>query len=361
MECHDGMKSLIATCPDIDDISERHEVVSGQREIVYEVHANLMSLPRIMKTTLETIPSQVPYLSAPASYRPRWQDRIRALTPLGTRLKVGFAWAGNPDHRNDNHRSTTLELFSTLASIPGIAFFSLQMGKASKQTPNAPPGFRVIDLAPEIESFSDTAAIIENLDLVISVDTGIVHLAGAMAAPVWTLLPVSPDFRWMLDREDSPWYPTMRLFRQDRTFNWEGLFPQVAAALDEYASDPVAWHMREAQRKFNAGDRNRAKVELLAIAQRHPLDTRLINLLGRLLWTDGQTEHAVRAFLAAMQIDPLDRTTVLNCGDVMAALGQTEDARMLYQGYLNRRPNDAEFQLALDVLAPNGRVVARAA
>jgi len=360
-ECHDGMKSLMETCPGVDEISERHEVVSGSREIVYDVHANMMSLPRIMRTTLETIPSQVPYLSAPASFRPRWEARIRALTPLRTHLKVGFAWAGNPDHRNDIHRSTTLDFFATLASVPGVAFFSLQMGEAAKQTATPPEGFRVIDLAPEIKSFSDTAAIIENLDLVVSVDTSIVHLAGAMGAPVWTLLPVSPDFRWMLGREDSPWYPTMRLMRQDRTFHWEGLFPQIAEALEEYASDPVAWHMREAERKFGLGDRNRAKVQLLAIAKRYPTDIRLINLLGKLLWVDGDTEHAVRAFLAAMQLDPFDRATILNCGDVMAALGQTADARLLYQGYLNRRPNDAEFQLALDVLEPNGRVVARAA
>jgi Flp pilus assembly protein TadD len=196
---------------------------------------------------------------------------------------------------------------------------------------------------------------------VVSVDTGIVHLAGAMGAPVWTILPVSPDFRWMLDRTDSPWYPTMRLMRQDRVFHWEGLFPQIAEALEEYAGDPVAWHMREAERKFSAGDRDRAKVQLLAIAKRYPIDLRLINLLGKLLWMDGDTEHAVRAFLAAMQIDPFDRQTVLNCGDVMAALGQTADARMLYEGYLARRPNDVEFQMALDMLEPNGRIVARAA
>jgi hypothetical protein len=147
-------------------------------------------------------------------------------------LRVGIAWAGSGRHTNDRNRSCTLEHFARLAGIEGVYFYSLQ-----KETPDPFewPGDAVaplVELGSRIGDFADTAAIIENLDLVISVDTSIVHLAGALGRPVWTLLPFAPDWRWLTQRHDTPWYPTMRLFRQPRPGDWSAVFDDVAAALE---------------------------------------------------------------------------------------------------------------------------------
>ena len=171
----------------------------------------------------------MPYLAAPAEKTEAWR---RKLQPTNDRLRVGIVWAGNPGHTNDRNRSCTLDHFASLAGIAGVAFYSLQKEAANPQcgwpeNALAP----LFDPCPDIQDFSDAAALIRNLDLVISVDTSIAHLAGALAKPVWTLLPLACDWRWLIQRTDSPWYPTMRLFRQRRPGAWTEVFEEVAEAL----------------------------------------------------------------------------------------------------------------------------------
>ena len=161
----------------------------------------------------------------PALLEP-WRTR---LAPLGDRKKIGLAWAGNPRHTNDHNRSIPLASFAPLAAIQSAAFISLQKDNSGGIPP--PPGLELIDYTAELSDYADTAALIANLDLVISADTSVAHLAGAMGKPVWTLLPFHPDLRWLLDRADSPWYPTMRLFRQPRPHDWQTPIRAVADAI----------------------------------------------------------------------------------------------------------------------------------
>lgn len=189
----------------------------------FDVQCPLMSIPSVLGTRLESIPPQMPRLRAPPNCRESWKAR---LTGDSAKLKVGLVWAGNPSHRNNLNRSIERSLLAPLADVPGVRLFSLQKGSEDR---GANPV--LVDYTGELRDFSDTAGLIENLDLVISVDTATAHLAGAMGKRVWLLLPFAPDWRWMLDRPDSPWYPTMRLFRQDRPGDWAGVIRRVAAEL----------------------------------------------------------------------------------------------------------------------------------
>jgi Flp pilus assembly protein TadD len=192
-----------------------------------DVHCPLLSLPGLFKTNLSSIPAAVPYLSADPARSALWKDRL----PTG-KLKVGLAWAGTPGHRNDHNRSIKLQHLAPLAQADGMQFISLQKGPAAAQTRNPP--MEIADWSSEFKDFADTAALVENLDLVIAVDTAVAHLAGAMGKPVWAMLPFSPDWRWMVNRSDSPWYPTMRLFRQPAPGDWTTVVGQVTSALRSF-------------------------------------------------------------------------------------------------------------------------------
>jgi ADP-heptose:LPS heptosyltransferase len=153
-------------------------------------------------------------------------------------FKVGLAWAGNPTHGNDRNRSLSLANLCPLAQVSGVRFFSLQKGEAATEARTPPPGMELVDWMQDMKDFADTAALIANLDLVIAVDTAVAHLAGALATPVWTLLPFNPDWRWLLEREDSPWYPTMRLFRQPKIVGWDEPVRQITSALNLLLGKP---------------------------------------------------------------------------------------------------------------------------
>ena len=195
----------------------------------FDCYVTLLSLPACLKTNLRTVPRDVPYLQTDAGKVAYWQKEL-----TGPGLKVGIAWAGRPTHPQDAERSCDPEYLAPLAEIPGVTLYGLQK---DKQHRDWLPGLGqfVTDLVPQIMSFDETAAVIANLDLVISVDTSIVHLAGAMARPVWVMLPYSPDWRWLLKHTDSPWYPTARLFRQREIGNWPGVISHVAKALNTLA------------------------------------------------------------------------------------------------------------------------------
>jgi thioredoxin-like negative regulator of GroEL len=190
----------------------------------------LSGLPRLHGTTLEAIPRGVPYLRADRERAAGWRARIRALIQPSVR-RVGIAWAGRPAHSNDSNRSAMLAAFGPLAELDGTVLVSLQKGAAQAAVGGYFGRAPLLNLAAEIVDFVDTVSVIEELDLVVTVDTAVAHVAGAMGKPVWILLPYAPDWRWLLARSDSPWYPTARLFRQAHAGDWSGVVRQVVEAL----------------------------------------------------------------------------------------------------------------------------------
>ena len=191
----------------------------------YDWHSPIMSLPYVFQTELATIPSAVPYLHVPAE----GTLKLPAPTRQHASFKIGIVWAGNPQLPNDAFRSVSASLFAPLTSLAHIQFYSFQFGDRGSE--KATLGNDVLDATTGAKDFYDTAGLVNQLDLLIAVDTGLAHLAGALACPVWLLLPKVPDFRWMLEREDSPWYPTMRLFRQKDFGSWPEVFDRLAAEL----------------------------------------------------------------------------------------------------------------------------------
>jgi hypothetical protein len=193
----------------------------------FDRHARLSSLPRLFKTELDSVPAQVPYLRADPARAAHWKKRIATLAPSGYR-RIGLVWAGRPEHGNDRNRSMALSKLAPLAALDQVALVSLQKGPAGGQIGGYFGPAPLINLAPDINDFVDTAGIIDALDLVVTVDTSVAHLAGAMAEPVCVLLPFAPDWRWLRDRDDSPWYPSARLFRQSRAGDWSDPVARLA-------------------------------------------------------------------------------------------------------------------------------------
>jgi len=192
----------------------------------------LMSLPHALGTDhVEDIPSYPFYLSADPQDIRSWKDKMDMLAGNTSDLRVGFVWAGNPEHGNDRKRSIPLETFAPLFNTPGVQFFSIQKGLATPELAKLPKELPVYNIGDAFNDFADTAAAMANLDLIISVDTSVVHLAGALGRPTWTLLAHTPDWRWLNDREDSPWYPSMRLFRQQTRNDWPTVISKVASEL----------------------------------------------------------------------------------------------------------------------------------
>jgi Flp pilus assembly protein TadD len=221
------MMGLMAGAPGIDRVVDRDDqAASGE---TFAACAPLLSLPRLMGTTAETIPAEIPYLTAPEDTAARWRDRLGTIEGR----KIGLVWSGNPKHANDHHRSCRLADMAALGDVRDAHFHALQIGGPAAQADAPPAGMTVERLDGELDDFADLAGALTALDLVVTVDTAPAHLAGALGRPVWLALPFSPDWRWQLGREDSPWYPGMRLFRQASPADWSGVFERMAAALAE--------------------------------------------------------------------------------------------------------------------------------
>jgi hypothetical protein len=221
--CPESLRPIMETVQGVTQV-----VTSRRDHPPFDVHAPLMSLPAIFGTTGETIPRQIPYLRAPAapSSSCPWINDLPG-------LKVGLVWAAESASSNTHIRSLALDFFKPLLHRPGIQWYSLQVGRAAEELEAPAFAGRIVDLGRRFADFGDTARAIAELDLVISVDTCVAHLAGALGKPVWTLLPFDVDWKWMIDRADSPWYPTMRLFRQPKRGDWPGTISQIEIALPD--------------------------------------------------------------------------------------------------------------------------------
>jgi len=228
-ECQPSLTRLFQNFSGIDQIYSRKADLSPP-DVPYDLDFPLLSLPGILGVTLDSIPARVPYILPEKNRVEEWKQRI---PPDPGQIKIGIVWAGHVGHKGNSKRSTSLFSWAPLAGIRSVTFFSLQVGEAAGEAQNPPPGMNLFDLTGSIEDFADTAAFIALLDMVVSVDTAVAHLAGAMGKPAWTLLPFTPDWRWLLGRKDTPWYPTMRLFRQRVPGDWKGVFGEVAKGLRE--------------------------------------------------------------------------------------------------------------------------------
>jgi hypothetical protein len=221
--CQGQLLPILKTCPGIDGAVALEGPLPD-----CDVHAPFLSLPHIFGTTLDTVPADVPYLAADAKLVERWRRELGASRDF----KIGIAWQGNPDHLADRERSVSLTQFAPLARVPGVRMFSLQKGAGSEQLRTA--AFPVVDLGSRLDEdtgpFLDTAAVMANLDLIVAVDTAVAHLAGALGVPVWVPLHFVGDWRWLEEREDTPWYPSMRLFRMEAPNTWEPVFRRLARA-----------------------------------------------------------------------------------------------------------------------------------
>jgi tetratricopeptide (TPR) repeat protein len=222
-ECQPALLPLLRGFPGVDVLLPQGAPVPG-----FDVQAPFMSLPGIFQTRLDSIPAEIPYLFADPGLSEHWHNELEK-TPG---FKIGIAWQGDPRHKWDRFRSLPLSEFAPLAQLDGARLFSLQKGLGTEQVAAFSEQYPLIDLNERLDvtsgAFMDTAAVMRNLDLVITSDTATAHLAGALGVPVWVVLSFAPDWRWLMDRADSPWYPTMRLFRQSQLGRWDDVFAHVA-------------------------------------------------------------------------------------------------------------------------------------
>ena len=225
LQCPGMLHPLLARTSGID----RFAAAEGSLES-FDCYAPLMSLPAILGTTLETVPAEIPYLFADPSRVAAMREKLAGTSGF----KVGIAWQGSRGFAGDYYRSVPLAQFAPLAAAPGVTLFSLQRGDGREQLAAEANGWPLVDWMDQLDAegaFVDTAALMMNLDLVITTDTAIAHLAGGLGVPVWVALQLSPNWRWLLERADSPWYPTMRLFRQTQFGDWDDVFRRIAAEL----------------------------------------------------------------------------------------------------------------------------------
>ncbi|HJO96938.1 MAG TPA: tetratricopeptide repeat-containing glycosyltransferase family protein [Rhodospirillales bacterium] len=223
VEAQPELVRLLSTVPGVDKVVTHDAPVPR-----FDVQIPVLSLPRIFQTTLETVPDRVPYVTAPELHN------LRLSRPAASKLAVGIVWAGSPTQVYDRRRSCPMDRFLALMGLADVTFYSLQKGEAAKQLRLSGAAALVTDLSGRLNDFADTAAVLDQLDLVIAVDTAVAHLAGALGRPVWILLSYAGDWRCPPGRKDSPWYPTMRLFQQDRPGDWDGVMARVLAALRDF-------------------------------------------------------------------------------------------------------------------------------
>ena len=287
----------------------------------FDLHCPLGTLPLAFGTRLDTIPFAEGYLPAPPTARVQaWEDRLGP----HTRFRVGLVWSGNPDHKNDHNRSMALRTLAPLLDCD-VQFVSLQKGIRDQDRAFLGEHPDIVDLTEQLTDFSETAALMSCLDLVISVDTSVVHLAGALGAPVWTLLPFNPDWRWLLNRDDSPWYQSMRLFRQPEIGDWASVVDRVRVELEGLVS---AWRPEARSHQSKAPS---PKIQ----------DALLSNQLGNQLWQLGRTDEAVLHFQRALELNPQYLEAANNCGMLLFDLGRYAEALECFNVAEKLDPNSA--------------------
>ena len=349
VECQQALLSLLQPLPQIQTL-----VAKGDPLPEFQVHAPLMSLPHLCHTTLATIPASIPYLQLPA-------DRQISLSPASPSaphlaLRVGLVWGGSPTHGNDRQRSCRLEQLLPLLQVPGVVVYSLQKGPRTEELAQLPPHLRaaVQDLDQQLQDFADTAAAIAQLDLVITVDTAVGHLAGALGKPVWLLLSYAPDWRWMLQRDDSPWYPSLRLFRQTTPGDWAGVVERVEAALwawqagpnaapealPEQALESILEQRLALARQLQTSDLAAAQWQCQQLLRQHPNHQEALLLLGAIAYQQGNLDQASAVYQQVIHQNENHAAAHLKLGNVYRRQGQLAAAASQYRHVLRLNPQD---------------------
>lgn len=334
-ECHRELVRLMESIEGVEKV-----IPFGEGLPEFAAHSPLMSLPMHFSTTLETVPAPCSYLAVPPRLLAAWRERI----PDGDPIRVGLAWAGRP--KPDPNRSCPAPLLAPLAKVAGVSYLSLQVGIS----PSCPqPDIGLIDLTDQIEDFADTAALIANLDLVISIDTSVAHLAGALGKPVWLLLPYAPDWRWLLDREDSPWYPTMRIFRQELPGDWSAPLAKLAAELSAFAAGELN---RRGMELAAADNPDRALVLFGKAAEASPCSVEARYNMGNVLLQQGDPDGAVSSYLAAIALAPHAAELWHNLGHAWKRAGHRTEALHALRKAASMAPSSARFCYSLgEILA----------
>jgi tetratricopeptide (TPR) repeat protein len=336
--------ALLTGLPGINRI-----VARGDSLPHYDVHCALMSLPRWLGITLDRIRGDAPYLSVDPKRVAKWRSRVETLPGL----RVGLAWAGNPALVNDRRRSISLDRLGGLTDVPGVSFISLQKGIAAAQTSSPPPGMIVSDWTAELYDFADTAALISTLDIVITVDTSVVHLAGALGRPVWLLNRFNSCWRWLFDQASSPWYATLRQFKQPRPGDWDSVIQQVKTNLMTRAVETIALSshvFEDARKKHEAGRLDHAETIYRRLLAIDPLDAESLHFLGVVHFQRGQNELAVDYITKAIDLQPQNSNSQYNLANALNALGRHADAEIRYREALRLKPDNVDAHGALGTM-----------
>ncbi|MBT9597086.1 MAG: tetratricopeptide repeat protein [Vitreoscilla sp.] len=321
----------------------------------YDCWAFLLSLPHRLGTDTGNIPATVPYLQAPADKAAAW--RARLARPPGVRATVALVWAGNKDHANNRNRSARWSAFEPLLDLPGLRFVSLQKGEPAAELRASPWADQVLDLDTELHDFTDTAAALEAVDLLVSVDTSVVHLAGALNRPCWALLAHGPDWRWLREGEASAWYPSLRLFRQRAPQHWAGVMAALRERLAAWSPDdaatpapPAGPTPEQALAALNAGQGALAESLCRAVLAGDNASLDAWHLLALALKRQQRFADALAAFDRALALatEPAFRAVVLaNRGNTQQAVGALDAAVASYRESLALAPDQANAWSAL--------------
>ncbi|MBI5279394.1 MAG: tetratricopeptide repeat protein [Burkholderiales bacterium] len=337
--CAKPMARLLATVPGLDEV-----LTQVSAKPAYDFWCYYLDTPMHLGTTLATIPAKLPYLHADAAAAAAWAKQLPAAA-----LRVGICWKGSSKHRNDRRRSLAgLASLASLWQVPGVQFVSLQKGPGEEEAAQPPAGQPLVDAASKSGDFADTAAIVANLDLVITVDTSVAHLAGALGKPVWVLVPAPlPDWRWLLGRSDSPWYPgVMRLFRQRDDGDWAPVIAEVARALSSFATSDVPRAVHRAVAAHNAGDTAEAERLCRSVLVQDPQQGDALQLLGAICARTGSVEEAEALLRRALavQVSPV---VLGNLALLLRRTGREAEGVPLLETWTRLQPKSASAWAAL--------------
>jgi len=352
-------------------------VAKGDPLPAFDLQCPLLSLPRAFGTTVETIPASIPYLKADPAAAAFWRRRLQELPGL----RVGLVWAGGGVYLGNRRRSMSLAAFGKLGAVPGVSLVSLQKGDGAKESNTPPPGLKFMDWTEELQDFADTAALVDGLDLVISVDTSVAHLAGALGKQVWLLNRYDTCWRWLLDREDSPWYPNIRVFRQPRPGDWNAVIEEVAGKLSllrppaDRDEAPAALPMpvlpvssvpewlSAALTHYRSGRLREAAGLYRLILEADPLHADAMQISGLIAHRQGRNDEAARLMGESIAQAPLVAHYHNNLGIVLAALRRFAEAAVFYREAIRLRPDyvEAYFNLGIALRDSNRRDEACAA
>jgi Flp pilus assembly protein TadD/ADP-heptose:LPS heptosyltransferase len=359
VQCQRALHPLLKLLGDIDELVPDNALVDA-----CDLEISLLSLPGLLGTRVTTVPAEVPYLRADSKLVESWRQRLERVPGL----RVGIAWQGNASFDGDRYRSIALEHFGVLSKLPGVRLISLQKGYGCEQIPVVSDRVSVVDFGSGIDegngAFMDTAAIMKSLDLVITSDTSIAHLAGGLGVETWVLLSSAADFRWLMNRDDSPWYPTVRLFRQERLGDWSGVFARVAAALRRRSSSPLESPAKgNVAAKINAESlHRRGKQHFENGQQAAALDCfrrallsngespEIHHDLGVALAASGQFQQALGHFHEAVRLKPSWVQAYCNLALAHADLGQVQEAAKTLKAAVAFAPNSGMIHHRLGVV-----------